>query len=59
VARSNDPAANHAAEAIVIYDLNSRRAYETGPGPRAAAAHELVVPPPAPPEVKPAARASR
>jgi len=59
VARSNDPAANHAAEAIVIYDLNSSRAYETGPGPRAAAAFELVVPPPAPPEVKPAATASR
>jgi tetratricopeptide (TPR) repeat protein len=47
VARSNDPAANHAAEAIVIYDLNRPEAYETGPGPRAAAARELVVPPPA------------
>jgi tetratricopeptide (TPR) repeat protein len=47
VARSKDPAANHAAEAIVIYDLNRPEAYETAPGPRAAAAHELIVPPPA------------
>ncbi|MGE0454513.1 MAG: multiheme c-type cytochrome [Vicinamibacteria bacterium] len=52
-ARMNDPAANHAAEAIVIYDLNRAGAYEATPGPRAASAHELVVPLPAP-EPKPA-----
>jgi len=50
VARTNDPAANHAAEAIVIYDLNRKDAYETRPGPRLASAHELIVPlPPAEP----------
>jgi tetratricopeptide (TPR) repeat protein len=58
VARSNDPAANHAAEAIVIYDLNRREAFETGAGPRAAAPFELVVPPP-PPEAKPPAGGPR
>jgi len=48
VARANDPAANHAAEAIVIYDLNRAEAFEKKGGPRAAAAHELVVPAQAP-----------
>ncbi len=55
VARTNDPAANHAAEAIVIYDLNRREAFETGPGPRAAAPLELIVP--VPPAAKPPAEA--
>ena len=39
-ARAKDPAANHAAEAIVIYDLGRDEAYETG-GTRRAAAFEL------------------
>jgi tetratricopeptide (TPR) repeat protein len=32
IARAADPAANHAAEAIVIYDLRRPGAYELGPG---------------------------
>jgi tetratricopeptide (TPR) repeat protein len=40
-ARTRDAAANHAAEAIVIYDLNRPDAYEPNPGPRRAAASEL------------------
>jgi tetratricopeptide (TPR) repeat protein len=43
-ARMSDPAANHAAEAIVIYDLNRAAACETQPGPRRAAAFERAVP---------------
>jgi len=45
IARANDPAANHAAEAIVIYDLQREGAFELGgtarSAPRAAAAFEL------------------
>ncbi len=41
IARANDPAANHAAEAIVIYDLHREGAYEMRAGERAAAAYEL------------------
>ena len=46
VARMNDPAANHAAEAIVIYDLNRREAFERtlGTGGRRATRYELGVP---------------
>jgi tetratricopeptide (TPR) repeat protein len=42
IARANDPAANHAAEAIVIYDLQRPEAFEASAGPRRAAALELV-----------------
>ena len=40
IARANDPAADHAAEAIVIYDLRRQGAedFELGPGGRARAA---------------------
>ncbi len=41
VARSADPAANHAAEAIVIYDLQRPGAFEMDFGPRRAEAFEL------------------
>ena len=41
VARANDPAANHAAEAIVIYDLQRPEAYEMDRLERRAAAFEL------------------
>ena len=41
IARANDPAANHAAEAIVIYDLQRPEAYEMEPGSRRAAPFEL------------------
>ncbi len=41
VARANDPAANHAAEAIVIYDLQRPGAYELSTEPRRAAPFEL------------------
>ena len=45
-ARMSDPAANHAAEAIVIYDLNRREAFERtlGTGERRATRYELVGP---------------
>ena len=43
--RSANPAANHAAEAIVIYDLRRDGAHELGAGDqRRAAAFELIVP---------------
>ena len=41
IARANDPAANHAAEAIVIYDLHRPEAYEMEMT-RRAAAYELL-----------------
>lgn len=41
IARANDPAANHAAEAIVIYDLHRPQAFELGQTNRRAAAYEL------------------
>ena len=41
VARSHDPAANHAAEAIVIYDLQRPGSFEMEAGSRRAAAFEL------------------
>jgi len=41
IARANDPAANHAAEAIVIYDLQRPGTFEMEAGPRRAAAFEL------------------
>ncbi|MCP3962061.1 MAG: hypothetical protein GY719_29820 [bacterium] len=44
IARANDPAANHAAEAIVIYDLQRDGAFEMAPGERLAAAFELKAP---------------
>ena len=44
IARANDPAANHAAEAIVIYDLHREGAYEMQAGERRAAAYELKPP---------------
>ena len=52
IARAADPAANHAAEAIVIYDLQRPGAYEIGgngrPAGRLAARFELrPLPPPA------------
>lgn len=47
IARAADPAANHAAEAIVIYDLQRAGSYELGGSGRAAARFELK-PPPAP-----------
>jgi tetratricopeptide (TPR) repeat protein len=42
-ARASDPAADHAAEAIVFYDLDRSGAYELGgqDGPRRAAPYEL------------------
>ncbi|MEM7582097.1 MAG: multiheme c-type cytochrome [Acidobacteriota bacterium] len=40
-ARRRDPAANHAAEAIVIYDLQRSGAFEVTAGERRAAAYEL------------------
>ena len=43
-ARMKDPAANHAAEAIVIYDLGREGAFETGGGARRAAPFELKPP---------------
>ncbi len=45
-ARMNDPAANHAAEAIVIYDLNRSEAFErtVETGERRATRYELVGP---------------
>jgi tetratricopeptide (TPR) repeat protein len=43
--RAAHPAADHAAEAIVIYDLRRQGAYELGGvGDRKAEAHELLVP---------------
>ncbi|MDY7093796.1 MAG: multiheme c-type cytochrome [Acidobacteriota bacterium] len=45
IARRNDPAANHAAEAIVIYDLHRSEAYELEGQPadeRRAAPYELL-----------------
>ncbi len=45
VARAADPAANHAAEAIVIYDLHRPGTYELdGDGSRGAAPYELRPP---------------
>jgi tetratricopeptide (TPR) repeat protein len=47
VARAADPAADHAAEAIVVYDLTRSGAFELAdgrPGVRRAAAHELRPP---------------
>ena len=43
-ARIRDPAASHAAEALVVYDLNRRSAYERGvdASERAASAFELI-----------------
>lgn len=41
IARAADPAANHAAEAIVIYDLQRPEAFELGGSGRAAARYEL------------------
>ncbi|MCH9650397.1 MAG: hypothetical protein K0U98_19345 [Deltaproteobacteria bacterium] len=41
IARANDPAANHAAEAIVIYDLQRPEAFEMMGGERRAAPLEL------------------
>lgn len=52
IARAADPAANHSAEAIVIYDLQREGAYELGVSGRAAARYELKAPPP-PPETAP------
>jgi tetratricopeptide (TPR) repeat protein len=43
-ARMKDPAANHAAEAIVIYDLQRQGAFEIGGGPRRAMPYELASP---------------
>ncbi|MEM7356636.1 MAG: multiheme c-type cytochrome, partial [Acidobacteriota bacterium] len=40
-ARRKDPAANHAAEAIVIYDLRRAEAFELEDGPRRAEPYEL------------------
>lgn len=42
IARAANPAANHAAEAIVLYDLQRPGAYEATPGPRRAEPYELV-----------------
>jgi len=44
IARAKDPAANHAAEAIVIYDLQRAEAYELGNAAeeRGAAPYELL-----------------
>lgn len=44
IARAADPAANHAAEAIVIYDLGRPEAYEREPGARRAEPYELKPP---------------
>ncbi len=44
VARTNDPAANHAAEAIVIYDLHRPEAFEIDGGERRVAPYELRPP---------------
>jgi hypothetical protein len=44
LARSRDPAANHAAEAVVIYDLSREGAYETQGGLRRAEQFELSAP---------------
>ena len=41
LARARYPAANHAAEAIVLYDLHREEAYESDTTDRAAAAFEL------------------
>ncbi len=41
IARAADPAANHAAEAIVIYDLQREGGYEMQSGERRAARYEL------------------
>ena len=49
IARANDPAANHAAEAIVIYDLHRDGAYETESAERRAEGLTLVPPAPAGP----------
>lgn len=49
IARMNDPAANHAAEAIVIYDLQRNGAFETASPERKAAQYELK--PPAQPDL--------
>jgi len=40
-ARRRNPAANHAAEAVVIYDLTREGAYELSGGPRKAEPYEL------------------
>jgi tetratricopeptide (TPR) repeat protein len=48
IARSNDPAADHAAEAIVIYDLQRDGAYESEAIERQADRFELPVPSAAP-----------
>ncbi len=45
LARAKDPAANHAAEAIVIYDLHREEAFEMQSGERLAAPYELKPPP--------------
>jgi hypothetical protein len=50
-ARRDHPAADHAAEAIVIYDLQRDGAFELGGSGRAAARYELRAPP-KPDEVK-------
>ncbi len=41
IARAADPAANHAAEAIVIYDLHREEAFERDSAERRAAAFEI------------------
>ena len=42
--RAADPAADHAAEAIVIYDLQRSEAFELDGGDRRAARYELTPP---------------
>jgi tetratricopeptide (TPR) repeat protein len=51
VARAADPAANHAAEAIVIYDLQRPGAYELGDGRRLRQADTFEIPTPPRPVV--------
>jgi tetratricopeptide (TPR) repeat protein len=43
-ARQKDPAANHAAEAVVIYDLRREGAYESDSAERKISAYELKAP---------------